>query len=356
MAEPTDTFAELTRRGHEVFAAAVQAWDQAARSLAEAARRPESGLPDVRASIDAAFDFAAKMLADQREFTASLLAMKSQVAAGSAEPEAAAAPDAPPRSVQHRAPAVLARPGGRQAAPCRRAPTAAPAATVATATHRRRRAPRCTASTGPPPRPRPEAGTPTVEPTADPPRARRRGAGGTGEDGGSSRRSGGDGARGDDGGRRKGGRAGGEDPGEASPGQASPREEGPGEEDPGEEDDGEDGGRRPEGDGSRPEGDGSGGAEHGTGTRRRRHARREARTGEAPDRPPHRPELTAVGSAARVQPQRQFAEQVGKPVPLRVVQSVERLRLGREVGGQQGVEPLPPGVGQDDTDAPPVPG
>src|SRR5687768_14604934 len=47
MTEANDRFAELTRRGHEVFTAAVQAWEQAVRSLAEAARRPEGGLPDI---------------------------------------------------------------------------------------------------------------------------------------------------------------------------------------------------------------------------------------------------------------------------------------------------------------------
>jgi hypothetical protein len=79
MTEANDRFAELTRRGHEVFAAAVQAWEQAARSLAEAARRPEGGLPDIRASVDAAFDFAARMLADQREFAKTVMSMGSQV-------------------------------------------------------------------------------------------------------------------------------------------------------------------------------------------------------------------------------------------------------------------------------------
>ena len=79
MTEANDRFAELTRRGHEVFAAAVQAWEQAARSLAESARRPEGGLPDSRASVDAAFDFAARMLADQREFAKTVMSMGSQV-------------------------------------------------------------------------------------------------------------------------------------------------------------------------------------------------------------------------------------------------------------------------------------
>src|SRR4051812_15457853 len=74
MTEPTDTFAELARRGHQVFTAAARAWEDAARSMVEAARRPGERLPDVRASLDAAFEFAAQMLAEQREFAKTLMA------------------------------------------------------------------------------------------------------------------------------------------------------------------------------------------------------------------------------------------------------------------------------------------
>src|SRR3954462_4190768 len=74
MTEPTDTFAELARRGHQGFTAAARAWEAAARSLVEAGRRPGERLPDVRASLDAAFEFAAQMLAEQREFAKTLMA------------------------------------------------------------------------------------------------------------------------------------------------------------------------------------------------------------------------------------------------------------------------------------------
>src|SRR3954449_11081174 len=74
MTEPTDTCAELARRGHQVFTAAARAWEDAARSMVEAARRPGERLPDVRASLDAAFDFAAQMLAEQREFAKTVMA------------------------------------------------------------------------------------------------------------------------------------------------------------------------------------------------------------------------------------------------------------------------------------------
>jgi hypothetical protein len=85
MTEATDRFAELTRQGHQVFTAAVQAWEQAARSMAGAAGRPGGQLPDVGASVDAAFDFAAQMLADQRDFTRTLMSAGAKAFAAAAQ-------------------------------------------------------------------------------------------------------------------------------------------------------------------------------------------------------------------------------------------------------------------------------
>jgi hypothetical protein len=97
MTDARDQFAELARRGHEVFTAAVQAWEQAARSLAETARRPGGRLPDIRGSVDAAFDFAAQMLADQRDFTKTVMSVGSQVIAATAHrAEPAAEPSGEP--------------------------------------------------------------------------------------------------------------------------------------------------------------------------------------------------------------------------------------------------------------------
>ena len=87
MTQPTEQFAELTRRGHQVFAAALRAWEQAARSIAEAAGRPGGRLPDVQASVDAAFDFAAQMLADQREFAMELMSVAGRAGATAAAPD-----------------------------------------------------------------------------------------------------------------------------------------------------------------------------------------------------------------------------------------------------------------------------
>src|SRR3954454_14503203 len=86
MTRARDQFAELTQRGQEVFAAAVHAWEQAARSLTTgaAAGVPKARLSDLGATVDAAFDFAAQMLAEQREVTKSLMSAGSQALATAA--------------------------------------------------------------------------------------------------------------------------------------------------------------------------------------------------------------------------------------------------------------------------------
>ena len=98
MTEPNEQFAELTRRGHQVFTAALRAWEDAARALTEALRRPRTGLPDVRTSVDAAFDFAAQTLADQREFAKTLMTAGPRLLGAAAQRtapdvETSAAPD-----------------------------------------------------------------------------------------------------------------------------------------------------------------------------------------------------------------------------------------------------------------------
>jgi hypothetical protein len=86
MTRAADEFAALTQRGHEVFAAAMSAWEQAARSITHAT----PGVPPVRpadltAAVDAAFDFASRMLAEQRDFAASLLAASSRALASTGQ-------------------------------------------------------------------------------------------------------------------------------------------------------------------------------------------------------------------------------------------------------------------------------
>src|SRR4051794_9189624 len=95
MDEATDPFAELTRRGHLLFAAAVQAWEQAARSMVDAAARPDRRPPDIRPSMEAAFDFAAQMLADQQEFARALMSLGAQASPATGERPAPGAGPAP---------------------------------------------------------------------------------------------------------------------------------------------------------------------------------------------------------------------------------------------------------------------
>jgi hypothetical protein len=97
MTDATDTFAELARRGHQVFTAAARAWEDAVRSMVESAHRPGGRLPDVRTSLDAAFDFATQMLAEQREFAKTVMAVGARTLAPQGpEPDVAGSPDALP--------------------------------------------------------------------------------------------------------------------------------------------------------------------------------------------------------------------------------------------------------------------
>src|SRR3954447_6960830 len=112
MDEATDKFAELTRRRHQLFGAAARAWEQAARSVADAAGRPERRLPDLEASIDAAFDFAAQMLADQRDFARTLMSLSVQPVASTADRPAPEAEPQPPTGPDGRAAGDTGSPAG----------------------------------------------------------------------------------------------------------------------------------------------------------------------------------------------------------------------------------------------------
>src|SRR4051794_31692598 len=95
MDEATDPFAELTRRGHLLFGAAVQAWEEATRSMLEAAGHPDRGAPDLRRSIDAAVDFATQMLAEQQEFARALMSLGAQALPSTVVPPGPSAGPAP---------------------------------------------------------------------------------------------------------------------------------------------------------------------------------------------------------------------------------------------------------------------
>jgi hypothetical protein len=97
MPDAADAFAELTRRDDQLFAAVVQAWEQAARSLAETGRHPGAP-PEVRASLEAAYEFAAAhMLADQRDFARALMSVSSRAVSPAVR---RGRPDAGPQTTQ----------------------------------------------------------------------------------------------------------------------------------------------------------------------------------------------------------------------------------------------------------------
>jgi hypothetical protein len=78
MTAPTDQFTQLAHRGQEAFSAAVRAWQNTLRSYPGGAVPSTEALPDVDATVDAAFDLAARVLDGQREFTKALVSVATQ--------------------------------------------------------------------------------------------------------------------------------------------------------------------------------------------------------------------------------------------------------------------------------------
>jgi hypothetical protein len=74
MTTPTDQLVQLTQRSQEAFGALLRAWRDATATTA-AVTLPETHLPDLQVTVDAAFDYAARVLHDQREFTKALVAV-----------------------------------------------------------------------------------------------------------------------------------------------------------------------------------------------------------------------------------------------------------------------------------------
>lgn len=74
MTTQTDQLVQLTQRGQEAFGALLRAWQDAVATTA-AITLPDPHLPDLQATVDAAFDHAARVLHDQREFTKALVAV-----------------------------------------------------------------------------------------------------------------------------------------------------------------------------------------------------------------------------------------------------------------------------------------
>jgi hypothetical protein len=122
MTAAIDEFVQLTKRTQEALTAAVQAWQESARAAVSTSDSPQSRLPDVRATVDAAFAFASRVLADQLEFAKALVSVgaTSAVAVEDEAPEqrrrASATSTAPPALPSPTTAALPAAPS-RQAAP-----------------------------------------------------------------------------------------------------------------------------------------------------------------------------------------------------------------------------------------------
>jgi hypothetical protein len=79
MTTPTgqlDQLVQFTQRSQEAFGALLRAWQNAtATTTAATLPEPHLPLPDLQVTVDAAFDYAARVLHDQREFTKALVAV-----------------------------------------------------------------------------------------------------------------------------------------------------------------------------------------------------------------------------------------------------------------------------------------
>ena len=77
MTVSTDQFTQLAHRGQEAFSAAVRAWQNTLLSYPGAIPSTEA-MADVDATVDAAYDLAERVLADQREFTKAFVSVATQ--------------------------------------------------------------------------------------------------------------------------------------------------------------------------------------------------------------------------------------------------------------------------------------
>lgn len=67
MTAPTDQFIDIARRSQDVFANVTRVWANSVQSLASNVTPGEGKLPDVQAYLDDYFDFAERLLSNQRE-------------------------------------------------------------------------------------------------------------------------------------------------------------------------------------------------------------------------------------------------------------------------------------------------
>ena len=66
MTAPTDQIVDFANKGQEAVTTAVRTWTDSVQSLASSLTNGQA--PDLQAAVDQYFDFAEKVLANQREF------------------------------------------------------------------------------------------------------------------------------------------------------------------------------------------------------------------------------------------------------------------------------------------------
>ncbi len=68
MTAPTDQFVDIANRSQEAVTTAVRTWADTVQSFAGNLTAGQAQLPDPQSVVDTYFDFAEKVLANQREF------------------------------------------------------------------------------------------------------------------------------------------------------------------------------------------------------------------------------------------------------------------------------------------------
>jgi len=68
MTAPTDQFVDIANRGQEAVSTAVRTWTDSVQSFASKLTAGQSPVTDLQGVVDQYFDFAEKVLANQREF------------------------------------------------------------------------------------------------------------------------------------------------------------------------------------------------------------------------------------------------------------------------------------------------
>ena len=80
----SETMAEVTRRGQEAFASAMKIWADSWRPFVGLWQVQDDKMPSADEFVDRAYDYAAKALVAQREFTKSMLATTRSTASNAA--------------------------------------------------------------------------------------------------------------------------------------------------------------------------------------------------------------------------------------------------------------------------------